>query len=72
MNMESSYLFGLVGIGGPWVEFIGFLPRVWFFEVPITNSNVVKLFWMNSMLVLRNCCKKENVRFFKGNSVKIW
>ena len=30
----------------------------------ITNSSVVKLFWMNSMLVLRNCCKKENVGFF--------
>ena len=38
----------------------------------ITNSSVVKLFWMNSMLVLRNCCKKKNVGFFKGNSVKIW
>ena len=32
--MESSYLYGFVGIGGPWVEFIGFLPRVWFYEVP--------------------------------------
>ena len=31
----------------------------------ITNSSVVKLFWMNSMLVLRNCCKKENVGFLK-------
>ena len=30
----------------------------------ITNSSVVKLFWMNFMLVLRNCCKKENVGFF--------
>ena len=30
----------------------------------ITNSSVVKLFWMNSMLVLRNCCKKENVGVF--------
>ena len=30
----------------------------------ITNSSVVKLFLMNSMLVLRNCCKKENVGFF--------
>ena len=32
--MESSYLYGFVGISGPWVEFIGFLPRVWFYEVP--------------------------------------
>ena len=31
----------------------------------ITNSTVVKLFWMNSMLVLMNCCKKENVGFLK-------
>ena len=31
----------------------------------ITNSSVVKLFWINSMLVLRNCCKKENVGFVK-------
>ena len=31
----------------------------------ITKSSVVKLFWMNSMLVLMNCCKKENVRFLK-------
>ena len=32
--MESSYLYGFVGIGGPWVEFLGFSPRVWFYEVP--------------------------------------
>ena len=32
--MESSNLYGFVGIDGPWVEFIGFLPRVWFYEVP--------------------------------------
>ena len=32
--MESSYLYGLVGIVGPWVEFLGFLPRVWLDEVP--------------------------------------
>ena len=25
----------------------------------------MKLVWMNSMLVLMNCCKKENVRFLK-------
>ena len=25
----------------------------------------MKLDWMNSMLVLMNCCKKENVRFLK-------
>ena len=31
----------------------------------ITNSSVVKLVWMNSMLVLINCCKNENVRFLK-------
>ena len=31
----------------------------------ITNSSVVKLFWMNSMSVLRNCCTKENVGFLK-------
>ena len=32
--MESFYLYGFVGIGGPWVEFLGFLPRVWLYEVP--------------------------------------
>ena len=32
---------------------------------------MVELFWVNSMLVLRNGCKKENVGFFKGNAVKI-
>ena len=63
--MESSYLYGFVGICGPWAEFIGFLPRVGFIKFQITNSSVVKLFWMNSMLVLRNCCKKENVGFLK-------
>ena len=31
----------------------------------ITNSSVVKLVCMNSMLVLMNCCKEENVRFLK-------
>ena len=31
----------------------------------ITNSSVVRLFWMNSILVLRNCYKKENVGFLK-------
>ena len=31
--MESFYLYGFVGIGGPWVEFLGFLPRVWLYEV---------------------------------------
>ena len=36
-----------------------------FMKFQITNSSVVKLFWMNSMLVLRNCCKKENVGFLK-------
>ena len=30
-----------------------------------TNSSVVKWFWMNSMLVLKNCCKKDNVGFLK-------
>ena len=34
-------------------------------KLQITNSSVVKLVWMNSMLVLMNCCKKENVRFLK-------
>ena len=28
-----------------------------------TNSSVVKFFWTNSMLVLKNCCKKDNVGF---------
>ena len=37
----------------------------------ITKSSVVKLFWMNSMLVLMNCCKKENVRFLKEILSKI-
>ena len=70
--MESSYLYGFVGISGPWVEFIDFFLGFGFMKFQITNSSVLKLFWMNSILVLRNCCKKENVGFFKGNSVKIW
>ena len=32
--MESFYVYGFVGIGGPWVEFLGFLSRVWLYEVP--------------------------------------
>ena len=36
-----------------------------FMKFQITNSSVVKLFWMNSMLVLMNCCKKDNVGFLK-------
>ena len=32
---------------------------------------MVELFWVNSILVLRNGCKeKENVGFFKGIAVK--
>ena len=31
--MESFYLYGFLGIGGPWVEFLGFSPRVWLYEV---------------------------------------
>ena len=32
---------------------------------------MVELFWVNSMFILRNGCKKENVGFFfKGNAVK--
>ena len=30
-----------------------------------TNSSVVKWFWMNSMLILKNFCKKDNVGFLK-------
>ena len=30
-----------------------------------TNTSVVEFFWINSMLVLRNGCKKENVGFLK-------
>ena len=36
---------------GPLGEFIGFLPRVLWYEFQITNSSVVKLFWMISMLI---------------------
>ena len=32
--MESFYLYGFVGIGGPSVEFLRFLPRVWLYKVP--------------------------------------
>ena len=39
-------------VGGPWVEFIRFSPRVWLYEVPNTNSSVMEWFWMNSMLIL--------------------
>ena len=42
----------LYGIGGPWVEFIRFSPRVCGMRFQTTNSSVVMLFWMNSMLVL--------------------
>ena len=31
----------------------------------------MKLVWMNSMLVLMNCCKKENVGFLKEILSKI-
>ena len=34
INMESSYLYGFIGIGGPWVKFIRFSPRVLWYEVP--------------------------------------
>ena len=30
-----------------------------------TNSSVVKLFWINSMLVLRNGCKRRMLGFLK-------
>ena len=42
--MESSYLYDFVGIGGPWVEFLGFLLRVDNKEFQITNSSVHELF----------------------------
>ena len=42
--MESSYLYDFVGIGGPWVEFLRFLPRVGNKEFQITNSSVQELF----------------------------
>ena len=63
--MELSNYMMFRRIGGPLLEFIRFLPRVGFMKFQITNSSVVKLFWMNSMLVLRNCCKKENVGVLK-------
>ena len=28
-SMESCVFWILVWIGGPWYEFLGFLPRVW-------------------------------------------
>ena len=39
-------------ISGPLVEFIRFSPRVLWYEFQITNSSVVKLFWMISMMIL--------------------
>ena len=45
---------------------LAFSPRVLCgMKFQITNSSVLKLVWMNSMLVLMNCCKKESVRFLK-------
>ena len=32
--MESSYLYDFVGSGGPWVELLGFSPRVLLYEGP--------------------------------------
>ena len=32
--MESIIIIYFVGICGPWVEFLGFSPRVWLYEVP--------------------------------------
>ena len=63
--MELSNYMMFRKIGGPLVEFIIFLPRVGFMNFQITNSSVVKLFWMHSMLASRNCCKKENAGVLK-------
>ena len=48
--MESSYLYGFVGIGGPWVEFLDFHLGFGFMKFQITNSSFVKFFWMEFML----------------------
>ena len=60
-------LYGLVDLGmNSWDFYLGFCYK----KFQTTNTSVVKLFWVKSMLVLRNGCKKENVGFFKGKPVK--
>ena len=34
------------------MEFIGFSPRVLWYEFQTTNTSVMEWFWMNSMLIL--------------------
>ena len=51
-------LYGLVDLGmNSWDFYLGFGYK----KFQTTNTSVVELFWVNSMLVLRNGCKKVNV-----------
>ena len=59
--MESSYLYGFVGIGGPWVKFLGFYLGFGYMKFQTTNTSVVVWFWMNSMLVLEVLWNREVV-----------
>ena len=55
-------LYGLVDLGmNSWNFYLGFGYK----KFKTTNTIVVELFWVNSMLVLRNGCKKKNVGFSK-------
>ena len=63
--MESSYLCGFIKNWRTLGRVLHFHLEFCGLKFQITNSSVVKLVWMNSMLVLMNCCKKENVRFLK-------
>ena len=62
-------LYELVDLGmNSWDFYLGFCYK----KFQTTNTSVVELFWVNSMLVLRNGCKKENVGFLKEMLSKIW
>ena len=61
-------LYELVDLGmNSWDFYLGFGYK----KLQTTNTSVVELFWVNSMLVLRNGCKKENVGFLKEILSKI-
>ena len=51
-----------------WDFYLGF----GYMKFQTTNTSVMMWFWINSMLILRNGCKKENVGFLKEMLSKIW
>ena len=63
--MESSHLCGFIKNWRTLGRVLAFSPRVLWYEVPNHQFKCCAVGWMNSMLVLMNCCKKENVRFLK-------